>query len=66
MQFTRRQLFIVASVAAYAGSRLGSRKRIDRALAGEDVDRPPFSAWHHFGLESQPPEIFARATIHFH
>jgi uroporphyrinogen decarboxylase len=39
---------------------------VDRALAGQDVDRPPFSAWHHFGLEKEPPEVFAQATVRFH
>jgi uroporphyrinogen decarboxylase len=54
------------AAAAYAGTGLDSRKRIERALDGKDVDRPPFSAWHHFHLESQPPEVFAKATIEFH
>lgn len=66
MQITRRQLLIAAAAAVYAGSGLDSRKRVDRALAGKDVDQPPFSAWHHFGLEKQPPEVFAQATIQFH
>jgi hypothetical protein len=66
MQMTRRQLLIATSVTAYADSGLDSRKRVDRALAGQDVDRPPFSAWHHFGLEKEPPEVFAQATIQFH
>jgi uroporphyrinogen decarboxylase len=54
------------AAAAYAGTGLGSRKRIERVLDGKDVDRPPFSAWHHFHVESQPPEVFAKATIEFH
>jgi uroporphyrinogen decarboxylase len=37
---------------------------VDRALRGEDVDRPPFSFWHHFGLKT--PESHAQATLAFH
>jgi uroporphyrinogen decarboxylase len=39
---------------------------VEYALAGKEVDRPPISAWHHFHLEAQPPEVFAKATISFH
>ena len=66
MKLRRRDLLIALSVAAYAGTGLDSKKRIERALAGKDVDRPAFSAWHHFHLETQPPEVFAKATIEFH
>ncbi len=66
MNLSRRDLLLALSVAAYAGTGLDSKKRIERALAGKDVDRPPFSAWHHFHLENQPPEVFAKATIEFH
>ena len=27
---------------------LTHKERVDRALRGEDVDRPPFSLWHHY------------------
>lgn len=66
--FTRRHFLFGASAAAavLAGSRLTSRERIDRVLRGADVDRIPFSLWHHFGLESQGPETHAKATIDFH
>ena len=66
MRISRRDLFLALTAAAYAGIGLDSKKRIERALAGKDVDRPPFSAWHHFHLESEPPEVFAKATIEFH
>jgi uroporphyrinogen decarboxylase len=53
------------SVALAAASKTISRKqRVDRALQGKDVDRPPFSFWHHFGLHT--PEDHARATLEFH
>ncbi len=47
-------------------SRLNSKERVDRALHGEDVDRPPFTLWNHFGLERLPAGHHARATLEFH
>ncbi len=47
-------------------SKLTGKERIDRALRGEDVDRPPFTLWNHFGLEKSPGERHARATLAFH
>jgi uroporphyrinogen decarboxylase len=43
---------------------LNCKERVDRALKGEEVDRPPFSFWHHFGLKT--PDAHARATLDFH
>jgi len=45
---------------------MSSRERVDRALEGREVDRTPFSFWHHFGLQKEPPEHFVRATLNFH
>jgi uroporphyrinogen decarboxylase len=48
-----------------AGRRPLTRKeRVDRALAGQDVDRPPFTHWHHFA--PQTPEEHAKATLEYH
>lgn len=47
-------------------ARLTSRQRVERALAGGDVDRPPLSLWHHFGLEKDGPDAHATATLAFH
>ena len=47
-------------------AKLTSRERIDRALRGEDADRPPFTLWNHFGLEKFPGERHAQATLAFH
>ncbi len=55
-----------AVTSGFGAKTLTAKERVDRAVAGEDVDRPPFSAWHHFLLEKQPPEQFAKATIDFH
>ena len=62
----RRQFLITASLAPMALGRtsLTSKERVDLALKGGDVDRPPFSFWHHFGLTS--PEEHATATLAFH
>jgi uroporphyrinogen decarboxylase len=47
-----------------AQATLTSKQRVDRAMAGQEVDRPPFSLWHHFGLNS--PEAHATRTLEFH
>jgi len=72
----RRSFLISAAVAAgvaaakpilgqVAGRNSLSRKeRVDRALAGRDVDRPPFTHWHHFG--PQTSEVHAKATLDYH
>lgn len=51
---------------AVARDTLTHRERLDRALKGDDVDRPPFTFWYHFGLEKDGPEAHARATLDFH
>lgn len=72
-----RRSFIATSLGALAGSRLlpiaplaaaalTPRERVERALAGRDVDRPPISLWHHFGLEKEGPQRHAEATLTFH
>jgi uroporphyrinogen decarboxylase len=43
---------------------LTRKERVDRALAGRDVDRPPFTHWHHFGPQSA--EVHAKATLDYH
>ena len=42
------------------------RERVEAALAGRDVDRPPFTLWYHFGLEGKGPVAHANATLGFH
>lgn len=61
---TRRQFLLAAGAAG--APRLSSRERVDHALRGAEVDRPPFTFWHHFGLEKFPGERHARATLAFH
>lgn len=41
-------------------------ERVEHALKGEDVDRTPFSFWHHFLDERKPPESHAKSTLDFH
>jgi uroporphyrinogen decarboxylase len=65
----RRREFLTFAAAAVAldgktAKMLSHKERVDRALAGNDVDRPPFSFWHHFGLKT--PEEHAKATLDFH
>ena len=76
MSLTRRRFLATSSAAVAAhvlsgGPRLGAaaltaRQRVDRALAGQDVDRPPISLWHHFGLEKEGPARHAAQTLAFH
>jgi uroporphyrinogen decarboxylase len=43
--------------------------KIDRvmgALRGEEVDRPPFSLWYHFGLQHMSGPVHAAAEIDFY
>jgi len=60
----RRSFLFGAAVSIARGSALNRKVRVDRALEGRDVDRPPFSFWHHFGLKTA--EDHARATLDFH
>jgi uroporphyrinogen decarboxylase len=65
---TRRDFlyFSAAAASAVASAKMSSRERVDCALKGQAVDRPPFSFWHHFGLEKFPGERQAEATLDFH
>jgi uroporphyrinogen decarboxylase len=61
----RRQFLGAAFAgAAFGQSQLDRKSRVDRALKGTEVDRPPFTLWHHFGLKT--PEEHAKATLDFH
>ncbi len=64
---SRRNL-LLGSAAAFAlrGATMTSKERVDRALKGEEVDRSPFSFWHHFLDASKPGEEHARYTLAFH
>ena len=65
----RRQLLLGAAAPLLSftkPARMSGKERIDRALRGEDVDRPPFTFWYHFGLEKHPGERHAQATLDFH
>jgi len=65
---SRRNL-LLASAAAFTlrgGSTMTSKERVDRVCKGADVDRPPFSLWHHFLDDQKPGEQHARSTLQFH
>jgi uroporphyrinogen decarboxylase len=74
MEMTRRTFLAVSAATLSAPAvraqstraGLSPRARIDRVLAGRDVDRPPISLWHHFGLEKEGPARHAQATLAFH
>jgi uroporphyrinogen decarboxylase len=40
--------------------------RVSHALKGEEVDRPPFSFWYHFGLQHGPGRKHAEAEVDFY
>jgi uroporphyrinogen-III decarboxylase len=62
----RRRDFLsaAAATAAFGQNKLSHKDRVDRALRGADLDRPPFTFWHHFGLKE--PEAHAKRTLNFH
>ncbi len=68
--FLTRRSFLAASAAAaavrpgFGAAALSRKERIDRALAGKSVDRPPFTFWHHFGLKTA--QEHAARTLEFH
>jgi uroporphyrinogen decarboxylase len=67
MRVMRRREFLLAGAAAATvlrGATMTRKERVDRALAGETVDRTPFTFWHHFGLKT--PEEHAARTLEFH
>jgi uroporphyrinogen decarboxylase len=53
-----------AGVSFAAPATLGHKERVDRALLGQEVDRPPFSLWHHFNKPT--PEEEAQSLVEFH
>jgi uroporphyrinogen decarboxylase len=68
MPVLTRRSFLLASAApaVLRGATMNSKERIEAALRDASPDRPPFSLWHHFGLEPQGAEAHARATLNFH
>ena len=64
---SRRQLVIGSAAAALVrGATLTSKERVDRTLRNDEVDRTPFTFWHHFLDDSRPGEEHARSTLMFH
>jgi uroporphyrinogen decarboxylase len=41
------------------------RQRLEAALRGEILDRPPVALWRHFPVDDQTPENLAAATLHW-
>ncbi|MBI3474067.1 MAG: hypothetical protein HY013_22145 [Candidatus Solibacter usitatus] len=60
-----RRSFLLTPALAARGARLSSRERLDRALRGEDLDRPPFTYWYHFLDDKLPGERHAQSTLDF-
>src|SRR5215216_6319350 len=41
------------------------RERIQAAMNGELIDRPPVALWRHFPVDDQTPEALAEAHLHY-
>ncbi|HSQ18982.1 MAG TPA: uroporphyrinogen decarboxylase family protein [Blastocatellia bacterium] len=41
-------------------------ERVNSALKGQEVDRPPFSFWYHFGLQHMPGRKHAETEVDFY
>lgn len=41
------------------------RERIQAAIRGELIDRPPVALWRHFPVDDQSPESLAAAHLHY-
>lgn len=63
---SRRAFLTLPAAVALGSTKLSSIERVDRALKGADVDRPPFSVWHHFSDEKERAEKHAASTLDFH
>ncbi|MBN2501652.1 MAG: hypothetical protein JXB38_12795 [Anaerolineales bacterium] len=44
---------------------MNHRERMQKAIAGEKLDRPPVALWRHFPVDDQSPETLAEAVINF-
>ncbi len=47
-------------------SKLSKIERMNAVFSGEEVDRPPFSLWYHFGLQHAPGELHAQTQLDFY
>lgn len=48
-----------------AAQQLSHRLRLEAALAGGNIDRPPVALWRHFPVDDQAPGSLASATVAF-
>jgi uroporphyrinogen-III decarboxylase len=55
---------MTATRLSWSKSALTHKERVDRALLGADVDRPPFSLWHHYKRPSA--QLEAQDHLEFH
>ena len=63
----RREFISSLAAAAFMpaiGPALSHKERVDRALLGEEIDRPPFSMWHHY--KRPTAELEAQDHLEFH
>jgi uroporphyrinogen decarboxylase len=63
---SRRYFLAGVSAAVLRGASMTPCERVKHALRGEDVDRTPFSFWHHFLDADKSAESHAQSTLAFH
>jgi uroporphyrinogen decarboxylase len=55
-----------ASKPHIKGVTVNKIERVMAAIQGDEIDRPPFSFWYHFGLQHGPGRKHAEAEIDFY
>jgi len=55
---------MAAVPSCFSSTTLTHKERVDRALLGQDVDRPPFSFWHHY--KRPTAQLEAQDHLAFH
>ena len=63
-QFVAAMAAMTATRSSWAAPALTHKERVDRALRGEEVDRPPFSLWHHY--KRPTAQLEAQDHLDFH
>ena len=59
-----RRNFLSAAAATAGLARLSHKERVDRALRGQDLDRPPFTFCHHY--KRPTAQLEAQDHLEFH
>jgi len=44
---------------------VNKKERVERSLAGKEVDHPPLSLWYHFGVQHSRGELLAQLSLEY-